>query len=910
MKFNYKLQKLCGTSYASSGSKKGANIAFYTTKNKSRSLLLSPAGNRIHIFDLTNGGAMRTLPIECRSDITCLAVSSGGLVCAVDVDNYALLLQLHVESSSNACSAVELHRFHFKRKVRCVSFSPTISNSSQQYLAVGFGNLVQVWLLHTLSIATQSANTNRNLTSSSDASMPFELHRTLSGFAADVICITWSSDGTCILAGARDHTAKLFTLFKVNKFMPVTFAGHKAPIIGAFFGGKNGNNVVYTVSTDGACFTWALDEDEKDQQSTSGVSFFTDNMPSVPSTFTTTGSEVGKSLANVIQCRSWKRQAKHYFNQNRTEVTSVEMNSVGLLVVGFSSGLFGLYEMPGCTNVHTLTISNRRISAAAINSTGDWLAFGCPELGQLLVWEWQSETYIIKQQGHSYAMRHMAFSPDGSQFIATAGEDGKVKMWNSDTGFCFVTFSEHTAPVTALTFANPKVILSASLDGTIRAHDLVRYKNFRTLTTPTPVQFCSMAADSSGEIVCAGTFDPFDIYMWSLQTGKVLDVLSGHKGPVVQLTFNPEQGKLASASWDGTVKLWDVYKKNTPQESLQHNSDVVCVAFRPDGKVVCAGTTKGLLIFWDVEDASIMHTIDGRKDIKGGRKINDRMTADNNASSRYFTSVCFTADGTCVLAGGNSKYVCIYEVSHQILLKKFQISYNRSLDGVLDKLNSKNLGDGGPIDGKDDSDDEMDPNFHLPGAKRNDDGSRKSKIEVLTTCVAFSSTGREWGTVSNEGLHIYSLDDDCFFDPVALNENVTPASVNQAIQFKQYGKALLMSMHLNEVSLVQVVIESIPLPAISLVVKSVTHVHLERLLHYIAKFITESPHIEYYLEWVLQLLQTHGRHLQKNHVKFMRAFRSMHRVLRTRYDELRTVCDDNRYALEFFEEQGLISLPS
>ena len=138
---------------------------------------------------------------------------------------------------------------------------------------------------------------------------------------------------------------------------------------------------------------------------------------------------------------------------------------------------------------------------------------------------------------------------------------------------------------------------------------------------------------------------------------------------------------------------------------------------------------------------------------------------------------------------------------------------------------------------------------------------------------------------------------------------MTPASVNQAIQFKQYGKALLMSMHLNEVSLVQVVIESIPLPAISLVVKSVTHVHLERLLHYIAKFITESPHIEYYLEWVLQLLQTHGRHLQKNHVKFMRAFRSMHRVLRTRYDELRTVCDDNRYALEFFEEQGLISLP-
>ena len=66
--------------------------------------------------------------------------------------------------------------------------------------------------------------------------------------------------------------------------------------------------------------------------------------------------------------------------------------------------------------------------------------------------------------------------------------------------------------------------------------------------------------------------------------------------------------------------------------------------------------------------------------------MNDRTTADNNASSRYFTSIAYSADGTCLLAGGNSKYVCIYEISQQILLKKFQISFNRSLDGVLDEV--------------------------------------------------------------------------------------------------------------------------------------------------------------------------------------------------------------------------------
>jgi hypothetical protein len=66
--------------------------------------------------------------------------------------------------------------------------------------------------------------------------------------------------------------------------------------------------------------------------------------------------------------------------------------------------------------------------------------------------------------------------------------------------------------------------------------------------------------------------------------------------------------------------------------------------------------------------------------------MNDRTTADNNAASRYFTSIAYSADGTCLLAGGNSKYVCIYEISQQILLKKFQISFNRSLDGILDEV--------------------------------------------------------------------------------------------------------------------------------------------------------------------------------------------------------------------------------
>ena len=56
---------------------------------------------------------------------------------------------------------------------------------------------------------------------------------------------------------------------------------------------------------------------------------------------------------------------------------------------------------------------------------------------------------MLKQQGHLYGISTLDFSSDG-QYIATGGEDSKVKLWNASSGFCFVTFSEHVAAVTGI----------------------------------------------------------------------------------------------------------------------------------------------------------------------------------------------------------------------------------------------------------------------------------------------------------------------------------------------------------------------------------------------------------------------------------------------------------------------------
>lgn len=53
---------------------------------------------------------------------------------------------------------------------------------------------------------------------------------------------------------------------------------------------------------------------------------------------------------------------------------------------------------------------------------------------------------------------------------------------------------------------------------------------------------------------------------------------------------------------------------------------------------------------------------------------------------RSFTALCYSADGESILAGGQSKFVCIYNIKEQMLMKKFEISCNLSFDGMEVRL--------------------------------------------------------------------------------------------------------------------------------------------------------------------------------------------------------------------------------
>jgi periodic tryptophan protein 2 len=747
---------------------------------------------------------------------------------------------------------------------------------------VGVGRNIQVW--HTPSTPDQNLDGELEFA-------PFVLHRVHAGHYDTVQSIEWSSDSRFFLSAAKDLTARIWSLDPEEGFVPTTLAGHREGVLGAYF--SKDQETIYTISKDGAVFQWAYlrnpnaPEPEEDEEM--------------------------EDEDEDSQTR-WRITQRHYFLQNNAKVNCAAYHAESnLLVAGFSNGVFGLYEMPEFNMIHTLSISQNDIDFVTINKTGEWLAFGASKLGQLLVWEWQSESYILKQQGHFDSMNALVYSPDGQKIVTTA-DDGKIKVWDVNSGFCIVTFTEHSSGVTACEFAKKgNVLFTSSLDGSIRAWDLIRYRNFRTFTAPTRLSFSSLAVDPSGEVVCAGSLDSFDIHIWSVQTGQLLDRLAGHEGPISSLAFAPNGGVVVSGSWDHTVRIWSIFDRTQTSEPLQLQADVLDVAFRPDSRQLAVSTLDGQLTFWSVSEAEQQSGVDGRRDVSGGRKITDRRTAANAAGTKSFSAIRYSADGTCVLAGGNSKYICLYSVDSLVLLKKYTVSINLSLSGTQEFLNSKLLTEAGPaglIDEQGDASDLEDRiDRTLPGSTRGGDPSaRKRMPEVRVTGVAFAPTGRSFCAASTEGLLIYSLDTMPLFDPVDLDLAVTPASTLYVLQKeKDYLKALVMAFRLNEAPLIRQVYEAIPYNNISLVVDELPVVYVPRLLRFVGMQTEESPHLEFSLLWVQAILISHGEWVRENRASIDAELRTVSRAVGRVRDELRRLADENCFTIDYLLSQPVVT---
>jgi tetratricopeptide (TPR) repeat protein len=99
--------------------------------------------------------------------------------------------------------------------------------------------------------------------------------------------------------------------------------------------------------------------------------------------------------------------------------------------------------------------------------------------------------------------------------------------------------------------------------------------------------------------------------VWDARTGQETLTLKGHTSLVSGVAFSPDGGRLASASYDQTVKVWDA---RTGQETLTlkgHTLGVSGVAFSPDGQRLASASLDQTVKVWDARTGQETLTLKG-----------------------------------------------------------------------------------------------------------------------------------------------------------------------------------------------------------------------------------------------------------------------------------------------------------
>ncbi len=244
----------------------------------------------------------------------------------------------------------------------------------------------------------------------------------------------------------------------------------------------------------------------------------------------------------------------------------------------------------------------------------------------------------------------VAFSPDG-QLLAASDISYEIHVWRVADAQPLLTLKAQDGWCWSVAISPNNQLLASSANGTVDLWNLVTGERCGQLQGSSGRVF-SLAFSPDGRFLACGGED-HQIWVWSVQQQTLLHCLAGHQDEVRSVAFAPQgylqpgqsltrslaHHQLASGSYDGTIRLWNL--ETGIGEAIPTLSKVWSIAFSPDGQTLASGQHDGSIGLWRVASKTEIRRL--------------------HSHTEPVRSVAFRPDGRCLASGSQDRSIRLWD---------------------------------------------------------------------------------------------------------------------------------------------------------------------------------------------------------------------------------------------------------
>jgi WD40 repeat protein len=293
-------------------------------------------------------------------------------------------------------------------------------------------------------------------------------------------------------------------------------------------------------------------------------------------------------------------------------VKNLSFSKAGALVVGLEAGDVGIWELGEITPKVRWLADTNKLTLARLSSDGRILAtLHTP--ARLRFWDRDTEAALTPLMDVNAGLTNgagdrslvMQFSPDGSQLVVGTYRGPLVLYETGRTNR--IVREWHKGPVSGVIFSRDgRWMATSSFDASVQIWDAITGVPRFTNGLHADHNIMSFDFSGDGRWLAAGTMESRTLFIWDAGTGKLVRQIEEHAGMAHRLAFNPDGLRLASASQQGMIQIWDTRTGLPVDEPIKPpGARTSSLAWSTDGRRLLIGLNTETVCAVDVPEVPI-----------------------------------------------------------------------------------------------------------------------------------------------------------------------------------------------------------------------------------------------------------------------------------------------------------------